>query len=251
MAQGRSLMAGCQEVGTLRQHAATTPERVLLIDDDADVADVVLAILSDDGYSVGVLMDVSHESILAAVGRQEPDCILLDGSSGPEYGSSWAEAAYLAARDRPIPTIMFSAHAGDVREARHEQSDRARAAEFAAILQKPFTLDELLTAVATACGKSEPFNPSAEGDRARTVALARRLRQLGATDIRTSDRREWATFRPKDLDVIRQIYWWQRMGVYLLGTYEEEGTLRRIGQFFELEAALAAAFATYPAQSHK
>jgi CheY-like chemotaxis protein len=243
-------MAGCQEVGTLRQHAGTTPHRVLLVDDDADVADVVLAILSDDGYSVGVLVDVSHESILAAVGRQEPDCILLDGSVGPEYGSSWAEAAHLAARERPIPTIMFSAHAGDVREARQEQSDRARAAEFAAILQKPFALDDLLTAVATACGKSEPFNQSAEGDRERTVALARRLRQLGASDIRTSDRREWATFRPKDVDAIRQIYWWQRMGAYLLGTYEEEGTLRRIGQFFELEAALAAAIPTYPAQLH-
>jgi len=29
---------------------------------------------------------------------QEPDCILLDGDHGPEYGSSWAEAAYLGAR---------------------------------------------------------------------------------------------------------------------------------------------------------
>jgi CheY-like chemotaxis protein len=218
------------------------------VDDDADVADVVLAILSDDGYAVSILVDTSHEAILAAVGKQEPDCILLDGSLGPEYGSSWAEAAHLAARQRSIPTIMFSAHVADVREAQEGQSERARAAAFAAILQKPFTLDELLAAVATAAGKSEPFNPSAEGDRERTVALARRLRQLGATDIRTSDRREWATFRPSGVDEIRQLYWWQRMGVYLVGSYEEEGTLRRIGQFFELEAALAAAIPTYSAQ---
>lgn len=230
------------------QHAGRTPYRVLLVDDDADVADVVLAILSDDGYSVGVLVDTSHEAILAAVGRQEPDCILLDGSAGPEYGSSWAEAAYLAARERSIPTIMFSAHAADVSEARVGQSERTRAADFAAILQKPFTLDELLIAVATACGRSEPFNQSSEGDRERTVALARRLRQLGATDIRTSDRREWATFRPKDVDAIRQLYWWQLMGTYLVGIYEEEGTLKRVGQFFELEAALAAAIPGYPAQ---
>lgn len=32
---------------------AGDPYRVLVVDDDADVADVVLAILSDDGYEVG------------------------------------------------------------------------------------------------------------------------------------------------------------------------------------------------------
>lgn len=225
-----------------------TPYRVLLVDDDADVADVVRAILSDDGYSVSVLVDTSRESILAGVGMQEPDCVLLDDSSKAEYGPSWADAAYLAARERSVPTIMFSAHAADVREAREAKSDRARAAEFAAILGKPFSLDDLLTAVATACERSEPFNQSSEGDRERTVALARRLRQLGATDIRTSDRREWATFQPNGVDAIRQLYWWQRMGVYLVGSYQQEGALTGIGQFFELEAALAAAIPNPPAQ---
>lgn len=226
---------------------AGAPHRVLIIDDDADVADVVLAILSDEGYLVSTLTETSHGSILAAVGKQEPDCILLDGGHTVEYGSSWVEAAYLAARDRSVPTIMFSAHIGDVREAEAEDTARARAADFAAVLEKPFSLDDLLTAVATACGKSEPFNPTAEGDRQRTVALARRLRELGAIDIRTSDRREWATFRPKGTDAIRQLYWWQRMGVYLVGTYEEDqGTLHRIGHFFELEAAIAAAMPPEP-----
>jgi CheY-like chemotaxis protein len=206
------------------------------------VASVVVAILTDDGYAVSVLVDTSRESILAAVGQQEPDAVLLDGSSKTEYGSSWADAAYLAARERSIPTIMFSAHAADVHEAREAESDRARAADFAAVLAKPFSLDELIDAVATACGRSERFNQSPDADRQRTLALARRLRELGATDIRTSDRREWATFRPADTEVIRQLYWWQAMGVYLVGSYEPgAGTLRPIGQFFELDAAIAAA----------
>ena len=217
------------------------PYRVLLIDDDADVANVVLAILTDEGYAVSVLVDTSRDAILAAVGKQEPDCVILDGGSASEYGSSWADAAYLAARQRSIPTIMFRAHVADVREAREAQSERARAADFAAILDKPFSLDDLLTAVATACHRSEPFNQSAEGDRQRTVALARRLRELDATDIRTSDRREWATFRPKGVDAIHQLYWWQRMGVYLVGSYDTDGALKPIGQFFELEGAIAAA----------
>jgi CheY-like chemotaxis protein len=177
---------------------------------------------------------------MAAVGMQEPDCILLDGAKGHEYGSSWAEAAYLGARERPIPTIMFSAHAGDVKEARQEESDRARAAEFAAVLAKPFTLDDLLEAVATACGTSEQFKRTPAGDRERTLRLARRLRELGAEDIRTSDRREWATFRRKGDDAICQLYWWQRMGLYVAGRYGDDAVLTPIGQFFELDAAIAA-----------
>lgn len=235
---------GAREVALL---AKPTPHQVLLIDDDGDVADVVAAILTDDGYSVSTLVGISHDSLLATVGKLEPDCILLDGSSQVEYGSSWADAAHLAARERSVPTIMFSAHSTDVREAQEARSERARAAHFAAVLGKPFHLDELLAAVATACERSEPFNHSAEGDRGRTAALARRLEELGATDIRTSDQREWATFRPKDVDVIRQLYWWQRMGVYLVGSYDQEGALARIGQFFELETAIAAAVPNHPA----
>lgn len=224
----------------MAQHEDGTPFRVLLVDDDADVADVVLAILTDEEYQVSVLSDTSHHSVMAAVGMQEPDCILLDGASGPEYGSSWAEAAYLGARERPIPTIMFSAHAGDVREAQQEESARARSAEFAAVLAKPFSLDDLLVAVATACGASEQFKRTAAGDRERTLTLAKRLRELGATDIRTSDRREWATFRRTDDDAICQLYWWQRMGLYVTGRYQDDAVLTPIGQFFELEAAIAA-----------
>ena len=220
-------------------NVAGTPSRVLLIDDDADVADVVLAILTDEGYTVSVLLDTSHDSILAAVGMQEPDCILLDGSHSVEYGSSWAEAASLAARERSVPTIMFSAHVIDVREARDEESDRARAAEFAAVLPKPFSLDELLAAVGAACG-SRSHSTNRPRAIARTLALAQRLRERGATDIRTSDRREWATFRRKGADTICQLYWWQRMGVYVVGCYGDDSTLGPIGQFFELEAALAA-----------
>ena len=102
----------------------TSRYRVLLIDADADVADLVVAILTDEGYSVSVLENATRDAILAAVGKQEPDCVLLDGSSPAGYGTSWADAAYLAARERSVPTIMFSAHAADIREARQAESCR-------------------------------------------------------------------------------------------------------------------------------
>jgi hypothetical protein len=36
------------------------------------------------------------------------------------------------------------------------------------------------------------------------------------------------------------------MGVYLVGSYDEDGGLKPIGQFFELDVALAAAIPGYP-----
>ena len=215
---------------------------MLLVDSDVDVTDVVVAILTDEGYEVTTLATTDHEALAAAVNRFEPDCVLLDSASRPAFGESWGEAAYLAERARAVPTIMFTAHSLDADEAREATSERAVAADFAAILPKPFNLDELLAAVATACDRSEPFNRSADGERVRTVALARRLRQFGATDVRTSNRREWATFvSPRDARIY-QLYWWQKLGRYIVGRYDEEARLEIVGQFNELETAVASAF---------
>jgi DNA-binding response OmpR family regulator len=215
---------------------------VLLVDSDADVTDVVVAILTDEGYEVTTLNTTDHEALASAVGRFEPDCVLLDSASRPAFGESWTEAAYLAARSRVVPTIMFTAHHQDVDEARENTSDRAMAAGFAAILPKPFNLDDLLVAVATACDRSEPFNRTADGERSRTLALARRLRESGATDVRTSNRREWATFVSPHDERIYQLYWWQKLGRYIIGRYDEGARLEIVGQFHELEEAIGSAF---------
>ena len=218
-----------------------TGPRVLLIDGDADVTEVVSAILGDEGYLVETMSARDHASIAAAVGVQEPDCILLDGSTGTGFGDSWTEAAYLAARRRAIPTIMFSAHGEAVAEARDGASERATAANFAAVVAKPFSVDELIEAVAHACGRSEPFDVTPAGERARTQELVRRLHAAGATDVRTGNRREWATFASSHDEHIYQLYWWQRLGLYIVGRYDEDARLETVGRHFELETAIAAA----------
>ena len=217
------------------------PLRVLLVDNDEDVAGLVSAILTDEGYAVTALNDTSHASVAAAVGRVEPDCILLDSAEGPAFGGSWGEAAYLSRRDRAVPAVMFTAHASAVSEARDRATERAREADFAAIVPKPFTLDELLDAVGTAAGRSERFNHSDEADRQRTAALVEELRNTGAADIRTSERREWATFTLPDDEHLYQVYWWQAKGLYMIGRYDEDARLEMIGQFFERSAAIDAA----------
>ena len=220
------------------------PLRVLVVDNDDAVAALVSAILTDEGYAVTALNDTSHASVASAVGRVEPDCILLDSAEGPAFGGSWGEAVYLSRRDRTVPTVMFTAHVSAVAEARDRATERARDADFTAIVPKPFTLDELLDAVGTAAGQSERFNHSEAADRQRTAELVERLRGAGATDIRTSERREWATFTLPGGEHLYQLYWWHAKGVYMIGRYDEDARLEMIGQFFERSAAIQAALNT-------
>lgn len=231
-------------MNTERQHIAATdtdPLRVLLVDNDEDVTALVTAILTDEGYSVTTLNTTDHGSVAAAVGRVEPDCILLDSADGPAFGGSWREAAYLSRRDRAVPSVMFTAHASAVAEARERASERAQEADFAAIVAKPFSLDELLDAVATATGRSQRFTHSEAADRRRTAELVEALRAAGASDIRTSERREWATFTSPRDERLYQLYWWQAKGLYMVGRYDEDARLEIIGHHFERSAAIHAA----------
>jgi DNA-binding NtrC family response regulator len=216
--------------------ATARKPRILCIDDDRDVAEVVQAILVDAGYSVSCLYEVSNESIQRAVGRLEPDVVLLDGVPGKEYGS-WESAAWIEQRSRYLPVVMFSAHHLDVMEATEGLSQRAREAGFFAIVEKPFHVDELLEVVERAAGQAESFERSEAAENDRTKALVAALKEHRAEDIEPSTRREWATFRDARR-VLWQIYWWQERGVYQVGRFKPDGGMEMVGQFTDLAAAL-------------
>lgn len=147
--------------------------RVLVVDDDRDVAVVVEDLLTDAGYEV-VILDVGTDAaVQAEVERLEPDCVLLDGYSAHSYGDAWGGAAWLTARPRPVPVIMFSAHLASSREAQANTSERSQEAGFAAVLPKPFETDALLAAVATAVRRTQvPPAPQGAGlQRATLEAL--------------------------------------------------------------------------------
>jgi FixJ family two-component response regulator len=218
---------------------STSPDtrpRVLCVDDDRDVAEVVQAILADSGYAISCLYDVSEESLRRAVGRLEPDCVLLDGVPGAEYGS-WDSAAWLDQRARHIPVVMFTAHHLDVKEAEEGSSKRAREADFFAVIEKPFQIDDLLDVVAKAVGKSDHFDTSADAEDRRTQALVKALEGRGATSIEPSKRREWATFNDRN-GTLFQTYWWQDRGVYQVARFGPDGKMQMLGQFTELSAAI-------------
>jgi CheY-like chemotaxis protein len=213
---------------------------VLCVDDDRDIAEVVQAVLSDEGYKVSCLYSSEDGALARLVGRLEPDCVLLDGLDPSGNQHTWLEAASLAHRRRQVPVIMLTTDPIEAAEARKGTSSRAQAADFAAVIEKPFSLDELLEAVAAATGRSIPFDRSRKAEAERTRRLVNALREQGATQIAASQLREWATFRDRR-SALWQIYWWQLRGVYQLGRYDTEGRMGMFGQFTDRDVAIAAA----------
>ena len=190
---------------------------------------------------VSVLTDVQSDAIRVAVGQLEPDCVLLDGESRSGYGESWVEAVWLGGRSRSVPVIMFTADALAVREAREATSARSQLARFAAVLCKPFDLDELVDAAAGAVGHAAPFDASPAAEAQRTARLKAKLEAAGAQDLHVSTHREWATFHTADGTVV-QLYWWQRAGVYFVIRHAASSSrLDQVGRFHDLETAIALA----------
>ena len=122
--------------------------QVLIIEDEPVIGALVKATLEEAGFSVMVLAPMSPDLLRIAVERLRPACILLDGSNHADYGQSWGDAAWLRAREQPVPVLMFSSDCNALTEAWIGTSERSRAAAFAGIVEQPFDLDVLEAAVA-------------------------------------------------------------------------------------------------------
>src|SRR6185369_12761820 len=118
---------------------------VLVVDDEADIRDLVAGILSDDGYAVRTATD--SESALAAIRARRPALLLLD---------------MVKELDRDLPVIMISGH-GNIETA--VSAIKRGAYEF---LEKPFKSDRLLLVVERAL---ETTNLKRENRRLRAQAI--------------------------------------------------------------------------------
>ena len=143
-----------------RPHPAQARNVVLIVEDDADIGNLLVDLLTDEGYAVALLRSRSGESVQEAVGRLRPDCVLLDGAVPGSYDRSWADAAWMRAQEAAVPVIMFSADRGATAEARSNLSERSRTAGFESVLPKPFEIDDLLRVIAEAVSQS-PFRSGA------------------------------------------------------------------------------------------
>lgn len=133
--------------------------RVLCVDDDPNIGATVQAILGDEGYDVTCLFEITERALRRVIGDLKPDCVLLDSTSRTDYGESWGAAAWIHHLARSVPVVMFSAHLADSREAVANLTERAQEAGFAAVLLKPFSIDQLVGAVSVAVARSRPLDP--------------------------------------------------------------------------------------------
>src|SRR6201991_799001 len=112
---------------------------ILVVDDEADIRELVAGILSDEGYDVRTATD--SESALAAVRARKPALLILDiwMSGGGMDGLELLDL--LKELDPDLPVIMISGH-GNIETA--VSAIKRGAYDF---LEKPFKSDRLLLVV--------------------------------------------------------------------------------------------------------
>jgi len=127
--------------------ARDRPPRVLVVDDDPAIRDLLREALEDEGYAVWT---TDGPPATADVGALRPDLILLNHRlKSDETGRDAARRLRTDPATAPIPLLLLTAAVAEL---------RPRAPELVALgidlLFKPFDLDELLAAVARAADRA-------------------------------------------------------------------------------------------------
>jgi DNA-binding NtrC family response regulator len=112
--------------------------RILVVDDEADIRDLVQEILTEEGYAVDVAANAAEAR--AAAARQAPDLVLLDiwmpDTDGISLLREWQQSQRVTA-----PVVMMSGH-GTVETA--VEATRLGAVDY---VEKPLSLAKLLRTV--------------------------------------------------------------------------------------------------------
>ena len=105
---------------------------VLLVEDEPDIAELVVQLLAEDGLAVRVASTL--DQALVTMRETRFDLVLVDGLSGdPEQAYATALTVLRVAGDTPV--ALFTAH--------RREPDDVRAAGFADLIGKPFEIDVL------------------------------------------------------------------------------------------------------------
>ena len=119
--------------------------RILAVDDDHDILEVLQFILEDSGYKVDTLSD-GHQ-LMDTIRDKHPDLILLDIMLGNLDGRELCKEVKRQASTHNIPVIMISASHNAANFLNHENGPN----DFVA---KPFDINVLLDSIKRQFGSS-------------------------------------------------------------------------------------------------
>ena len=111
---------------------------VLIVDDEFGIAELLDAVLADDGHTV--LTAANGRQGLARVAAHRPDVIVLDFMMPVMDGPAMLAALAADPETRGIPVVLMSSMP--------EETVRARASGHAAFLRKPFRIRQVRDLVA-------------------------------------------------------------------------------------------------------
>jgi two-component system response regulator MprA len=120
--------------------AATTDNRILVVDDEPDTRDLLRSVLQEEGYQVATAIDGAEA--VQAVAAQRPLLILLDWRLPGQNGGQVAAAIRTHQPDAKFVVITADGRA----------SAKAEQIRTSWYLQKPFQIDDVMTVVAAALG---------------------------------------------------------------------------------------------------
>ncbi len=112
--------------------------RILVVDDEPSLVDVLAALLTDEGHTVQTAND--GRLALEVMADELPDLLITDVMMPRLDG--WSLLAAVRERSPALPVIVISAV--DRRQARHWEFFRT---DHTIFLRKPFDIDTLLTLV--------------------------------------------------------------------------------------------------------
>jgi two-component system, NtrC family, nitrogen regulation response regulator NtrX len=115
---------------------------ILVVDDEADIRDLVAGVLEDDGYTARVAAD--SDTALAAIADRRPSLVLLDVWLKGSRLDGLDLLDEIKRRDASLPVLVISGH-GNLDTA--VAAIRKGAADF---IEKPFEAERLLLLVARA-----------------------------------------------------------------------------------------------------
>jgi DNA-binding response OmpR family regulator len=112
-------------------------KRLLVIDDDKDILDVVRTIFEDEGYIVRCLADV--DDVFTEINLFRPNVVLIDYMLGISNGAEICYQIKSNAGTLHIPVILFSAH--------HRAIEAIGNYGWNAFIGKPFDIEQIKSVV--------------------------------------------------------------------------------------------------------